>query len=158
IVYVTGASGRRLPTEHAARPVALSGRTAARLLGADIGHGVDTAAPNGGRPREPSSGVDLPIEITAPLSARPRVRGSQRLTVVRSRLDLDDVVLSSRLPITSPERTAFDLARRLPRCEAVAVVDAMLNKRMVTLAQLRAYLLASPPLRGRGRVAGVLAM
>jgi hypothetical protein len=66
-----------------------------------------------------------------------------------------DIMLFNTLPVTTPVRTAFDLARQLSRDEAVAAVDSMLNKRIVTLVEARAYLLASPSVAGRPRVAGV---
>lgn len=45
--------------------------------------------------------------------------------VRRERLSADDVVTVSGLPLTSPVRTAFDLARHLPRDRAITHLDAL---------------------------------
>jgi hypothetical protein len=42
------------------------------------------------------------------------------------RLDGDEITHVARLPVTTPARTAYDLARRLPRGEAVARLDALM--------------------------------
>jgi hypothetical protein len=43
----------------------------------------------------------------------------------------DDVVMLAGLPVTSPERTAFDLGRRGPRVAALIAMDAILRQRIV---------------------------
>jgi hypothetical protein len=46
------------------------------------------------------------------------------------------------LPVTSPERTCFDLARRLTLVEAVVVLDRALHDGLVVLEQLERYIAA----------------
>jgi hypothetical protein len=47
------------------------------------------------------------------------------ILVRNERLDAADVVAVAGIPVTSPERTAFDLARHLPRDLAVTHLDAI---------------------------------
>jgi hypothetical protein len=47
-----------------------------------------------------------------------------------------DVTSVFGIPVTTPERTAFDLARFLPRVEAVIYLDALLQQRKVYLDRL----------------------
>jgi hypothetical protein len=134
------------------RGVAISGRSAARLFDVSIGHPVLP----GELPNVTALPVpDEPIEATVPpgrfLPGAPR----SAIKIVRARLTPSDITLVNTLPVTAPARTAFDLARQLGRDEAVAAIDSMLNKRMLTLVDARAYLLASPSVAGRPRVAGV---
>jgi hypothetical protein len=72
---------------------AVSGRAAAALRGADV------------------LVRDEPIEVTVP--TRTRLRTANGLTVVRSPLPARDVGRWAGIPVTTPRRTAFDLARRL---------------------------------------------
>jgi len=113
--------------------VAVSGLSAALLMGADL-------LPVGG----------CPVTLTVPPSIRV---SSPHLVVVRSRLAAADIVTVSRLPVTSPARTAFDVARSLPRIDAVSAVDALLHRRIVTMTQARAYAAA---LRRGSRRAGTI--
>lgn len=77
-----------------------------------------------------------PVEATTPAGLR-----SQRgLRVVRSRLDAPDVWRRGGLPVTSPLRTAFDLARNPDPFEAVVGLDALLFRRAFTVQALRSYL------------------
>lgn len=136
---------------------ALSGRTAARLYGVP----VHTPA-LGERLAEAPSGVGVAlastvsIEVTVQPQRRVRRAEPSILHIFRSRLSNADVFITSGLPLTTPARTAFDISRRLRRNDAVATVDAMLNKRIITLDEVRDYLLSSPPLPGRPRVPHVL--
>lgn len=156
--HLSGAAWRRLFTDiylHAAAPLdhltwggaaalvmpphgALSGRWAAALYGAP--------AP------------DLPVEVTVP--PPDRLRSRPNLVVWRTPLPPGDVRWVSGLPVTSPVRTAFDLARRLPLVEAVAAVDALLNRRVLRLAEFAAYSASwqQRRLRGVGQVTPVLAL
>jgi hypothetical protein len=51
-----------------------------------------------------------------------------RISVHHTVLGPDDVTVLDGLPVTSPERTAFDLGRRLPRTDAIVLLDAMLHQ------------------------------
>jgi hypothetical protein len=81
----------------------LSGFSAAEVLGA-------SCAP-----------ADAPAELTI-IRGRPRLTG---ITVHRDHLHPDEITTASGLRVTTPLRTAFDLARRLPLREAVVAVDAL---------------------------------
>jgi very-short-patch-repair endonuclease len=119
--------------------VAVSGLSAAFLLGVD---------------HLPLGVIDR-IELTVPTTMRVK---DSRITVVRSRLAAADFADFGRLPMTSPERTAFDLARRLPRSDAVAAIDALLHRHTTTLARIRAFVLVTGSLRGRPQVAEILSV
>ncbi len=43
------------------------------------------------------------------------------------RLDTDEITYATRLPVTTPARTAYDLGRLLPRGKAVARLDALMR-------------------------------
>jgi hypothetical protein len=115
---------------------AVSGRDAAALWGAD-------ALMRG-----------APVEVTVPRGARVRPAGG--LVVVRSPLPAGDVAAWAGIPLTTPGRTAFDLARRLPLVEAVVAVDAMLAARLVTSANLAASAAIRPYWPGLARLRKVL--
>lgn len=85
---------------------ALAGYSAAALLGADC-------AP-----------WNAPAEVVVP---GPR-HSHPGLRVTRARADDVDLVEVSGCRVTSPERTTWDLARRLPLVEAVVAVDALAHK------------------------------
>lgn len=70
---------------------------------------------------DPGARSDQPVLICAPRAARVRPRPGARL--FRSELDAGDVVELEGLRVTSPLRTAFDLARLWPTTSAVAAVD-----------------------------------
>jgi very-short-patch-repair endonuclease len=107
------ALGRRLPPG-----CVFSGRTAARLLGVDIDAGSS-------------------IEITTPPGASVRARSG--LTVTAAALHPSEVTTRASLPVTAPLRTCFDLARRLPLVEGVAVLDSALYRKLVSPHGLRDY-------------------
>lgn len=83
---------------------ALAGLSAAALLGA-------SCAPR-----------DVPPEIVAPGTG---IRARPGLLVHRGALPADEVRRAGGCRVTSPLRTAWDLARRLDRTEAVVAVDAL---------------------------------
>jgi hypothetical protein len=102
----------------------VSGRDAAALWGAD-------ALVRG-----------APIEATVPEPSR--MRAPDGLVIVRSPLPAGDVGLWAGTRVTSPGRTAFDVARRLPPIEAVVAVDAMLAARVVARSDLEKAAVARP--------------
>ena len=61
-----------------------------------------------------------PIEIVGPFNHPP-----PGIIIRRERIDAEDLVELNGLPVTNPVRTAFDLARHLPRGLAVAHLDAL---------------------------------
>jgi hypothetical protein len=119
-------------------PVAASGLSAAYLMGVNL---------------LPLSGPK--VELTSAANIRLRHDG---LAAVKSPLVQQDIHTSMGLPHTSPERTVFDLARRLDRVHAVSAVDALLHRRLTTLDKARSYLLGASMFRGRNRVSEVFSL
>ncbi|GIJ43481.1 hypothetical protein Val02_03670 [Virgisporangium aliadipatigenens] len=101
---------------------ALSHRAAAFAYGADV------------------LGPEDPVEVTGAC----RLRTRPGLTVVRSALERTDVWRRGGLRVTSPVRTAFDLARDPDLTAAVIRVDALLGRRAVKPEAIAAYLAAHP--------------
>jgi hypothetical protein len=113
---------RRLPSA-----AAFSHQTAAALLGFGV---VPSAT----------------VHVTVPAGvAVPRRRG---LTVHVSALSLDGVVETYGLPCLPPARSAADLARALPRPDALASLDAALRVRACTPEELAGELRRQDGLRG----------
>ncbi len=118
--------------------VAISGLSAAYLMGLDL------------LPTDP------PVTLTVPRTLRLGTESTgTRLVIVRTSLDQRDIT-DDRLPTTGVLRTGFDLARLLSFRDAVVAIDAMTNRRMTTIPELRSYALGAPRLRGVGNIAGVL--
>jgi len=90
-----------------------------------------------------------PAEVMAMVPAEHRSRRHAGLAVRRGPLPADEVTEILGLPVTTPERTAFDLARLLPRTEAVICLDALLNRRKVFRDRLGAFFDAHPGWPGR---------
>jgi hypothetical protein len=70
------------------------------------------------------------------------------IAVRNERIDAGDIVEIDGIPVTTPERTAFDIARHLPRDLAVAHLDAVARATGITAAQVK--LLADRYPRARG--------
>ncbi|WP_165438241.1 DUF559 domain-containing protein [Pseudonocardia sediminis] len=83
---------------------ALAGYSAAEMLGA-------SCAP-----------IGAPVEVIVPGGNR---RSQAGLVVHRGALAEDETVYRAGMLVTSPARAAYDLARRSPRIEAVAAIDAL---------------------------------
>lgn len=98
----------------------ISGSTAALFHGADVRRPGDTA-----------------IDVTMLRRSEIRRRG---IRATAAYLEPGDVVEWAGVPITSPVRTAFDLARRKELIERVVGVDAMLNRGGCDRAQLAEYI------------------
>jgi very-short-patch-repair endonuclease len=79
---------------------------------------------------------DDPVECT--LAAGRRAGAVRGVHVTRRRLPDEDVVRRDGVHVTTPLRTALDLARIQPPDEAVVALDRFLRARLLTLAQLRA--------------------
>jgi hypothetical protein len=129
-LLVLTAVARRLPPG-----AAFSGRTAVWL------HGLDPVLSN-------------PIEITIPdLVGSHRRAGA---SVSRASLGSDDIVLRRGLPTTTGLRTVVDLGGRNQVTEAVVAADLFLHARLVTVAELRAYITDHPKVRGIARLRRVV--
>ncbi|MFY1620596.1 hypothetical protein [Micromonospora sp. WMMD736] len=71
-------------------------------------------------------------------------------------IDGADATLRQGIPATTPTRTCWDLAQWLPTEEAVAIVDRLAHKHLVTLAPLRADARARVGVRGWKRMMRVV--
>lgn len=87
--------------------------------------------------------ADTPIEMIWRCGRPP-----PGILVRNERIDADDIVVIGGIPVTSPERTAFDLARHLPRDRAIAHLDALARATGITAPQV--LLLADRYPRARG--------
>lgn len=65
-------------------------------------------------------------------------RAQPGLHVRREYLRGDERTVVDGLPVTTPARTALDLARRLPLVEAVAAIDALVRVTMLRVEDVRA--------------------
>jgi very-short-patch-repair endonuclease len=78
---------------------------------------------------------DAPVSIIVPRTGwRPQ---TNRIIVHHTVIDRGDLTTVGDLPVCTPERTAFDLGRRLGRTTAVIMFDAMLRQEVVDLAAVR---------------------
>jgi hypothetical protein len=103
-----------------------SGLTAARLLGiVDDGSAIELTIP-----------LDLSVHARAGVSLR------------SAALDPRDITACGPVPVTTPLRTCFDLARTLPLVEAVATIDQALHRRRLLLPDLSTYVAEGRSLRG----------
>lgn len=114
----------------------LSGYSAAELLGA------------------PCAPWDAPAEVTLHAG---RLHAHPGLLVRRDRLATDEQCRVRQVPVTSPARTAYDLARRLDLTDAVVAVDAVSNAARFSPDLLLHLAARYPGARGNARVADVLA-
>jgi Protein of unknown function (DUF559) len=114
----------------------LAGYSAALQLGADC-------AP-----------VHAPAEVLVPTDAR----GQPGLVVRRGVVPASEVVVVAGLRVTSPARTAWDLARRLTVTEATVAVDALAHGGSFTPADLVIRRRTEPGARGCRQLADVVGM
>jgi hypothetical protein len=77
------------------------------------------------------------------------------IVVRNERLDAEDIVVVDGIPVTTPERTAFDLARHLPRDLAARHLDALARVTGVKAADVQLLGDRYPKARGlpRSRIA-----
>jgi hypothetical protein len=112
----------------------LAGYSAALLLGADCGP------------------ADAPAEVVVTSDAR----AHPGLLVHRDSLPSDEIVVVAGHRVTTPVRTAWDLARRLPLVEAVVSVDALAGVGGFLVAELLVRRDSTPRARGKRRLAEVV--
>lgn len=84
-----------------------------------------------------------PIEIIADKSRHPK-----SLVVRNERISVDEVTVRQGLMVTTPARTALDLARHLPRDEAVVLLDALAAITGITRDDIRKLGRRYPGARG----------
>ncbi|MGC2655423.1 MAG: hypothetical protein WA317_17910 [Mycobacterium sp.] len=80
------------------------------------------------------------------------------IIVRRETLSADDVTLLAGLPVTTPARTAFDLARHLPRNVAVTHLDALARATGMTPADVAPMIDRHKRLRGVRRCRTALSL
>jgi very-short-patch-repair endonuclease len=95
-----------------------------------------------------------PVEATVPDPIR--VRAPRGMRIVRSPLPPGDYQHSSILLLTTPVRTAFDVARGRDLVTAVAGIDAMLAARLVSTEEVAAFAASRPGWPRRSQVDRVL--
>jgi hypothetical protein len=116
---------------------AIGGVSAAYLYGADV------------LPLNPA--VELSIPPTCRVPAHPK------LVVTRARLDPGDTRTLALIPVTTPVRTAFDLARR-ERTDAVIGLDALVQRGVTDIPTVSAYLSTRKSWPGGKRAAEALGL
>jgi very-short-patch-repair endonuclease len=92
------------------------------------------------------AGADEPVEVLVLPSDR--VAASTAIRVHVAELGASDVRLHGGLRLTSPARTAWDLAQWLDPIEAVVRVDALLAARLLSITELREYVRSRAGARG----------
>jgi very-short-patch-repair endonuclease len=107
---------------------AIAGRAAAGLYGCD-----DPTASD-------------PVDVLVPATSR--IGPSTGIRVHHGEIAPGDIVDRAGVRVTSPARTCWDLARWLDVIEAVAVIDAMLARRLTTVPALHEYALSRAGRRG----------
>jgi very-short-patch-repair endonuclease len=95
------------------------------------------------------------VEATTPDVRR---AGSYQVRFVRSPLSVDDVTHVNGIPVTSPTRTAFDIARRCPVTEAVVAIDALMQRRVLRHSDLTLYVESHHRWRGQVQAAHVVGL
>jgi hypothetical protein len=121
---------RALPVDHR-----MLCQAAGLLLPAGGAIGLESAAHLWGvRGLDP----DPDVRVLVPPAAS--LRPQDHLLVRRGQLSGDDITSLSGVPVTTAVRTAFDLARFLPRVDAVVALDAMLRQAKVSSTSLMSYI------------------
>jgi hypothetical protein len=115
----------------------LAGYSAAELLGADCAR------------------AGAPAELAWPDAHQ---RSPAGLIVRQVRLADDERLVRGGLAMTTPLRTAYDLARRCPLVEAVVAADALAGRYGFTGADLAAFAQRYPGARGTLRLADVVGL
>ncbi|MCV7170898.1 DUF559 domain-containing protein [Mycobacterium manitobense] len=95
--------------------------------------------------------ADAPVELAH--SRRPGARG---ILVHSDVIRDDEVCLRYGMRCTTPARTAYDLARRLPHEQGVIRVDALLNASGASVADVTAVARRYPGARGARRLREVM--
>ncbi|KUH93142.1 hypothetical protein AU189_23100 [Mycolicibacterium acapulense] len=75
-------------------------------------------------------------------------RPPEQITVHSDTLLPEEIQMAHRMPVTTPERTAFDLGRRLPLDEGVQRIDALMNATDLKPADIDEVAQRHPGVRG----------
>jgi len=100
--------------------------------------------------------TDAPVTVTMPQPSHSWPRS--RVSVTRTTLGPDDIATVDGMPVTTPVRTAFDLARQHRIGPAVAALDALCRQHLVTVAEVAGYARSWRRLRGAGLLIKRLAL
>jgi very-short-patch-repair endonuclease len=98
---------------------------------------------------------DSTIEVSA--QRRSVASTDPPIALVRTSVHDADALVRAGVRLTSPTRTAYDLACRLPRVSAISAIDAMTHLHFATIDEIRRYALGRPAGPGCTQVAAVLA-
>jgi hypothetical protein len=99
------------------------------------------------------SPAEADVEFAVPQG---KLRAQPGMTVSRGGLGPDEVTVHAGIRVTTPLRTAYDLARRLPRVEAVVCVDALARVGGFAPADVLALAERYPGARGTTRLPDVV--
>lgn len=105
---------------------------------------------------EPGRRTALPVLVCAPHAHR--IARRPGCDVYRSDLDEDEIVVVDGTPVTSPLRTAFDLARLWPLLPAVVALDRLAHLGAVEIDDVAALLRRRSGWRGVARAARAVAL
>jgi len=95
-----------------------------------------------------------PIEVTIPDPIGTRRRAG--VSVGRTALAFEEIVIRRAMPATSALRTVVDLAGRNPLTEGVVAADMFLHARLVSIVELRTYVAEHPGVKGVARLRRVV--
>jgi hypothetical protein len=98
----------------------------------------------------------VPVHVVTPRFRNLRWNG--RIVAHYTRLASQDVTCLSGLPVTTCERTMFDLGRRSGRADALVVLDAMLHRHLLDPGALRRMVRERHRWPGVSRLARLLAL
>jgi AbiEi antitoxin C-terminal domain/Protein of unknown function (DUF559) len=125
----------------------LAGYSAARLLGGP-------AARRPGCSAARLCTLNAPAEVLVP----GYVRAHRGLRIGYAALPGPEVIVAGGCRVTTPQRTGWDLARRLPLVEAVVAVDALAHRSAFEPADLLARRAVAPGARGCRCLGAVVAL
>ncbi|HEX5534156.1 MAG TPA: type IV toxin-antitoxin system AbiEi family antitoxin [Actinomycetales bacterium] len=123
---------------------ALARRTAAWI------HGIDARGP--GELDQP-----LPVDCVVP-AARASVPKRPGLVAYEAVLPAEDIGIVDGVPVTTPDRTALDLARHSKVFMGLAVLDAFGNAKLIDVEALRERVVALKGQRGIAQARRLLAL
>lgn len=95
--------------------------------------------------------ADKPAELSRPNRHAPR-----GITIHSYNLDARETLVVNGIRVTTPERTAFDIGRSIPRIRSVPVLDALVNATNLKVADVSAIADAKPGVRGVRRLRSML--
>lgn len=94
------------------------------------------------------------VEITVP--RRSRLRPQRGIVVRHTDLPPEHILVVDGGPVTTPDRTALDVARRLRGTAVIGALDSMLAHTPATIDGIRSCCAQSGAVHGRGRVLDAL--